>query len=185
MRDSATNLHRFLENLLQWSRLHRGMIAFAPKHFVLLEKVNNSLEAVKEIAINKGIDITIDIPEDMVVFADENMLESTVRNIATNAVKFTEKGGKVLISAMASERSGIEILIKDTGIGMPAGMIDKLFKIDQLSSRPGTNGEPSTGLGLILCKDFMDKHQGKIWVESIEHMGSAFHIFFPSKTLSK
>lgn len=185
MRDSATNLHRLLENLLQWSRLHRGMIAFAPKHFVLLEKVNNSLEAVKEIATNKGIDITIDIREDMVVFADENMLESTVRNIATNAVKFTEKGGKVLVTASASERGGVEILIKDTGIGMPVGMIDKLFKIDQLSSRPGTNGEPSTGLGLILCKDFVDKHNGEIWVESIEHMGSAFHIFFPSKTLSK
>lgn len=184
MRDSATNLHRLLENLLQWSRLHRGMIPFSPHHFVLLEKVREGLQSIVEIATNKGIDITIDIPEDMVVYADENMLESTIRNIATNAVKFTEKGGKVLISAQ-NNNGDVKVFIKDSGIGMPPAMIEKLFKIDQLSCRQGTNGEPSTGLGLILCKDFIEKHNGKIWVESIERMGSAFHLLFPGKNSEK
>lgn len=184
MRESATNLHRLLENLLQWSRLHRGMIAFNPHHFVLLEKINNSMQSVLEIAVDKEVDIAINIPEEMVVYADENMLESTIRNLATNAVKFTDKGGKVLISARADINGDAEIFIKDTGIGMNEKMLEKLFKIDELSSRQGTNGEPSSGLGLILCKDFIDRHEGKIWVESIEFMGSTFHITLPNKDIS-
>lgn len=184
MRESATNLHRLLENLLQWSRLHRGMIAFNPHHFVLLEKINNSMQSVLEIAIDKGVDIAINIPEEMVVYADENMLESTIRNLVTNAVKFTDKGGKILISARTDFNGDAEISIKDTGIGMNEKMLEKLFKIDELSSRQGTNGEPSSGLGLILCKDFIDRHEGKIWVESIEFMGSTFHITLPNKDIS-
>jgi signal transduction histidine kinase len=182
MKDSATNLHRLLENLLQWSRLHRGMIAFNPHHFVLLEKVNNSMQSVLEIAVTKGVDIVINIAEELVIYADENMLESTIRNLATNAVKFTDKGGRILISAKTDTNGGVEITIKDTGIGMDEKMIANLFRIDELNCRQGTNGEPSTGLGLILCKDFIDKHNGKIWAESIEFMGSTFHITLPKKS---
>jgi PAS domain S-box-containing protein len=185
MRESATNLHRLLENLLEWSRLHRGLIAFNPHHFVLLERIKNGLQSVQEIATSKGVEITINIPEEMVIYADENMLESTIRNISTNAVKFTEKGGKVLISARTNNNGATEITIKDTGIGMPNDMIGKLFKIDELNCRQGTNGEPSTGLGLILCKDFIDKHNGDIWVESFEGMGSTFHLTFPNKNSNK
>jgi len=181
MKDSATNLHRLLENLLQWSRLQQGMIAFNPHHFVLLEKANNSLQPVLEIAATKEVDIVINIPEELVVFADENMLESTIRNLATNAVKFTDKGGKILISARTNNSGAVEITIKDTGIGMDQKMIENLFRIDELNCRQGTNGEPSTGLGLILCKDFIDRHNGKIWAESIEFMGSTFHITLPNK----
>lgn len=185
MKDSATNLHSLLENLLQWSRLHRGMIAFNPHHFVLLEKANNSMQSVLEIAANKGVDIVMNIPEELVIYADENMLESTIRNLATNAVKFTDKGGRILLSARTNNNGAVEITIKDTGIGMDEKMIANLFRIDELNCRQGTNGEPSTGLGLILCKDFIDRHNGKIWVESIEFMGSTFHITLPNKVSSK
>ncbi len=182
MRDSATNLHRLLENLLQWSRLQQGMVAFDPHYFLLVEKVNSSLRSVMEIASNKGVEIVVNVPDGMYVLADENMLESTIRNLVTNAVKFTEKGGKILISAQAENQGAVQISIQDTGIGMNEKMVEKLFRIDELNCRQGTNGEPSTGLGLILCKDFIEKHGGKIWAESTEFLGSTFHIFLPNRT---
>jgi len=184
MKESATNLHSLLENLLQWSRLQQGIVAFNPHHFLLVEKINNSMHSVLEIAVNKGVEIVINIPVGMVVYADENMLESTIRNLATNAVKFTDKGGKILISAKSEPNGDAKISIKDTGIGMNEKMIEKLFRIDELSCRQGTNGEPSTGLGLILCKDFIDRHSGKIWAESTELMGSTFHFILPNKVAS-
>ena len=184
MKESATNLHSLLENLLQWSRLQQGIVAFNPHHFLLVEKINNSMHSVLEIAVNKGVEIVINIPVGMVVYADENMLESTIRNLATNAVKFTDKGGKILISAKSEPNGDVKISIKDTGIGMNEKMIEKLFRIDELSCRQGTNGEPSTGLGLILCKDFIDRHSGKIWAESTELMGSTFHFILPNKVAS-
>ena len=182
MRDSATNLHRLLENLLQWSRLQQGMVAFDPHYFLLVEKINSSLRPVMEIASNKGVEIVVNIPDGMFVLADENMLESTIRNLVTNAVKFTDKGGKILVSAQAETQSGVQISIKDTGIGMNEKTLENLFRIGELNCRPGTNGEPSTGLGLILCKDFVERHGGKIWAESTEFMGSTFHILLPNSS---
>lgn len=179
MRDSATNLFNLLENLLQWSRLQRGMIVFNPRHFLLKPRINNCVQSVLEIAGTKGIEVGFDIPEDLQVSADVNMLESVIRNLGSNAVKFSNKGGKILISAKISAENEVEISIKDTGIGMTDEMIGKLFRIDQLSCRTGTEGEPSTGLGLILCKDFIDRHEGKIWAESTEGMGSTFHFTLP------
>jgi len=182
MRDSATNLHRLLENLLQWSRLQQGMVAFDPHYFLLVEKINSGLRPVMEIASNKGVEIVVNIPDGMFVLADENMLESTIRNLVTNAVKFTDKGGKILVSAQAENQSGVQISIKDTGIGMNEKTLENLFRIGELNCRPGTNGEPSTGLGLILCKDFVERHGGKIWAESTEFMGSTFHILLPNSS---
>ncbi|BBE17540.1 sensor histidine kinase [Aquipluma nitroreducens] len=182
MRDSATNLHRLLENLLQWSRLQQGMVAFDPHYFLLVEKINSGLRPVMEIASNKGVEIVVNIPDGMYVLADENMLESTIRNLVTNAVKFTDKGGKILVSAQAENQSGVQISIKDTGIGMNEKTLENLFRIGELNCRPGTNGEPSTGLGLILCKDFIERHGGKIWAESTEFMGSTFHILLPNSS---
>ena len=182
MRDSASNLHRLLENLLQWSRLQQGMVAFDPHYFLLVEKVTSSLRPVMEIASNKGVEIVVNVPDGMFVLADENMLESTIRNLVTNAVKFTDKGGKIFISARAENQGAVQISVKDTGIGMSEKILENLFRIDELNCRPGTNGEPSTGLGLILCKDFIERHGGKIWAESTEFMGSTFHILLPNSS---
>jgi signal transduction histidine kinase len=179
MRDSATNLHRLLENLLQWSRLQRGMIAFNPNHFLLMPKVTKSMQSILEVAGKKGVEIVYDIPEDLTVIADTNMLESVIRNLATNALKFTNKGGKILISAKPTSDNAVEVSIKDTGIGMSKDIIEKLFRIDEYTCRQGTEGEPSTGLGLILCKDFIDKHEGRIWAESTNGMGSTFYFTMP------
>jgi signal transduction histidine kinase len=115
------------------------------------------------------------------VFADYNMFESVISNLTSNAVKFTNKGGKVLISARNTAEKNVEISIKDTGIGLSREILGKLFHLDEYVSRPGTEGEPSTGLGLILCKDFIDRHNGKIWAESLEGMGSTFYFTLPVK----
>jgi len=182
MRDSATNLHRLLENLLQWSRLQRGMIAFNPKPFLIQPKMKSCVQSVLEIAGKKGVEISFNIPDDLLVFADYNMIESVISNLASNAVKFTNKGGKVLISGKTNNDHSVEISIKDTGIGLNDSMLEKLFRIDEYTSRQGTEGEPSTGLGLILCKDFVDRHKGKIWVESTEGMGSTFYFTLPPES---
>jgi signal transduction histidine kinase len=115
----------------------------------------------------------------LMVFADYNMIESVISNLTSNAVKFTNRGGRVLISAAKTPDRVVEITIKDTGIGLNRTMLEKLFRIDEFTSRPGTEGEPSTGLGLILCKDFVDRHEGRIWAESVEGMGSTFHFTLP------
>ena len=180
MSKSATNLYALLENLLAWSRLQRGMTSFDPKSFLLMPKISEGIQLILEMANRKGIETELNFQEDLMVFADQNMLESTLRNVALNAVKFTPKGGKITISAKSVARNSVEISVRDTGIGMNKEILDKLFQMDQNSSRTGTEGEPSTGLGLLLSKDFIEKHGGNIWAESEEGKGSVFYFTIPS-----
>ena len=179
MRDSATNLFRLLENLLEWSRLQRGITPFEPESFLLMSMMAESMQPVLDSANRKEIEISNAIPADLKVFADKNMLASTIRNLTSNAVKFTRKGGKVTIAAKPGPGHSVEISVSDTGIGMSPKMIDDLFRLDVKSNRKGTDNEPSTGLGLLLCKDFIEKHGGKIWVESKEGVGSTFCFTLP------
>ena len=109
------------------------------------------------------------------------MFESVIRNLVSNAVKFTPDGGKIKVSASIIPENVIEIKITDTGIGMTLEFKDKLFKMNEKTNRPGTAGEPSSGLGLLLCKEFIEKHNGKIWVESEEGKGSTFSFTVPEK----
>lgn len=113
------------------------------------------------------------------VYADENMFGSIMRNLITNAVKFTPKGGKVNVLAQSAADKSIQISIQDTGIGMSQKMVENLFLLNVQNGRKGTDGEPSTGLGLLLCKEFIEKHNGRIWVESEERKGSTFYCTFP------
>jgi signal transduction histidine kinase len=114
------------------------------------------------------------IPEEFIVLADRQMFESLMRNLIFNAVKFTPNGGQVTISAIVLPDKLIEISVTDTGIGMDQILIGNLFKLDPQANRKGTEGEPSTGLGLIICKDFIEKHGGKLVVESEVGKGSSF-----------
>lgn len=176
---SATNLYRLLENLLEWSRMQRGLIIVKPSSLLLKPAVSASLELVTESANNKKIEVSMNIDEDLVVLTDEKMLDGILRNLCTNAVKFTPQGGRIEVSAKSLDDGFIEISVKDTGIGMPQYMIDSLFKMDANTSRKGTDGEPSTGLGLILCKEFVEKQGGRLWVESEEEKGSTFCFTVP------
>lgn len=109
------------------------------------------------------------------------MLASLIRNLVFNAVKFSPKGGKVTIAAKPAPGYTVEISIRDTGIGMSKDILECLFHLDTATSRKGTEGEPSTGLGLLLCKDYIDKHGGKIWAESEEDKGSVFFVTIPGR----
>jgi len=180
MNKSANNLFNLLNNLLEWSRMQQGNINFEPKAIPILPFVTSTLQTIIEPATKKGIEVTIDIPENLQVFADENMLASTLRNLASNAVKFTPSGGKVSITAKPTVDNKIEISVKDSGIGMDSEMLENMFKLDVSISRKGTDGEPSTGLGLLLCKDFIEKHGGRIWAESEEGKGSGFYFTLPA-----
>jgi len=183
MKSSASNLFHLLENLLEWSRMQRGITHFNPGVFVLKPIISESLQPGLDSADKKGIATFLNIPEKLDVFADQYMLASTIRNLASNAVKFTPKGGKVFISAKTVNGNAVEISVKDTGIGMSPEMINDLFRLDVLSSRRGTEGEPSSGLGLTLCKDFIEKHGGEIRVESETNKGSTFYIILPAAPL--
>ncbi|MCX6162147.1 MAG: PAS domain S-box protein, partial [Ignavibacteriae bacterium] len=158
LKNSAYNLYSLLGNLLEWSLMQRGLTAFEPQLFLLMPKITEIMALVTEAADKKEIAISYDIPEDLSVFADRNMFEGVIRNLSSNAVKFTNKGGVVNISAKSMPDNSVEISVKDTGIGMNKEMTDNLFRLDENSSRKGTEDESSTGLGLIICKDFIEKH---------------------------
>ena len=178
MKNSATNIFRLLENLLEWSRLQRGMTVFDPTPILLMPMISESMYHILDSANNKEIKIKYEIP-DLVVLADEYMLASIVGNLASNAVKFTRKGGVITISARKEPGNMVDISVGDTGIGMSSQLISDLFRIDVQTNRKGTQGEPSSGLGLFLCKDFIEKHGGRIWVESETDKGSIFHFTLP------
>jgi len=181
MRKSATNLFSLLENLLEWSRLQRGFIPYTPEPILLKPKVMIETALALESANKKEIELSCDIPEGLIVVADENMLGAILRNLTSNSVKFTPKGRKFVISAKPISDNWIEISVKDTGIGMNKEMVGNLFKLDMDTGRRGTDNEPTTGLGLFICKDFVEKHGGKIWVESEEGKGSTFYFTIPGK----
>lgn len=181
MRNSATNLYRLLENLLHWSKMKQGLIPFNPSVVKLLPVVVESMAIMVDPAQQKGIEILCDIPEDIEVFGDSNMLQTIIRNLVSNALKFTTAGGRIQIKAKNTTQRNVEIAITDSGIGMNSEIMDNLFRIDVRSSRKGTAGEASTGLGLLLCNEFVEKHGGKFKVESEEGKGSTFSFTLPGK----
>jgi len=177
LKKSATNLFLLLENLLLWSRMQQGSIPFNPKSWQMLQVVKECM--AMEPANNKGISLVYDIPDPIEVCADKNMLQTVIRNLVSNALKFTPKGGKISISAKVLQDNSVEMTVKDTGIGMSPSMVDDLFKLDVQTNRKGTEGEPSTGLGMLLCKEFVEKQRGTIRVESEVGKGSTFKFTLP------
>lgn len=180
IRNSATNLYRLLNNLLEWSQIQKGSICFLPSIFNLNLLVDESIGLLTESARIKNIQVALEIPDKMEVFADANMLKTIIRNLFSNAVKFTTRGGRVRLSAQTTDDQSIEISIQDTGIGMSRKMLEDIFRIDIQTARKGTEGELSTGLGLLLCKEFVVKLGGKIWAESIEGAGTTFKVVLPA-----
>ena len=179
MRDSATNLFKLLENLLQWARVQQGGIILSRERILFRQIITESLEMIQESAKKKGITIVCDISDQLEVFADSNLIQTVIRNIVSNAVKFSTRGGTVNITAKTTEDESVEISVKDMGIGMNQNMVESLFRLDVKNGRPGTEGEQSTGLGLLLCKEFIEKHGGNISVESEVGKGSVFTFNIP------
>jgi len=179
LKKSATNLFSLLGNLLEWSRMQRGLTAFVPTSFLLMPKIFETLVLAKDAADKKDILISYAVPEDLTVFADTNMLGGILRNLVTNAVKFTPKGGIITVSAKPMSVNSVEISVRDTGIGMNEKLIANLFHLDVNTNRKGTDGESSSGLGLMICKDFIEKNGGKLDIVSVEGKGSHFRFTVP------
>lgn len=178
---AVNNLYRLLQNLLQWAQIQNGTIPFDPRPLHLRKVVNEGIDIVRESALMKDIELTTYIPEHIRVVGDSNMLQTVIRNLVSNAVKFTPKGGDVSVSAMETKDNNAQVSVKDTGIGMSQAMIQNLFRIDVKTNRIGTDSEPSNGLGLLLCKEFIEKNGGRIWVESTVGVGTTFHFTIPGQ----
>jgi signal transduction histidine kinase len=173
--NTAENLFKLLENLLSWSRIQMGKTEFAPNRFPVAQLVDLTLEVLSTAATHKKINLETRIPETVFVYADPNMFSTILRNLVSNAIKFTTTGGTVCITAK-QEGAITEIAVSDTGVGIKEKDLAKLFRIDLNHSTPGTADEKGTGLGLILCKEMVDKHQGEIGVESKPGFGTTFYI---------
>lgn len=166
-----------LQNLLQWSRIQIGSLESVKVDFDLRNLIDINIEGSRPQALTKNIQIKSNIQENLLICADEKMISTVVRNLISNAIKFTPNGGTITISSekkIVSDKKIIETEIRDTGIGMEEEAIQKLFKIEQNYMSKGTNNETGTGLGLILCKEFLNQNNGTIRVESQPNIGSNF-----------
>jgi signal transduction histidine kinase len=176
---SARSLQGLVENLLEWSKMQKEDVFIGKEKFNLEQIVGQALEPLQDMYVAKEIKVAVEVSDLLHVLADEHLLLSVIRNLVTNAVKFTERKGNILVSARDMTDGFIQVNVIDSGIGIRNDMIDKLFLIEKSLGRPGTEGELSSGLGLLLCKDFIEKQEGIIWVESEVNKGTTFSFTLP------
>lgn len=169
-----------LMNLLEWSRIQSGRMAFNPENINLYEAINNNMLLLEQTYKNKQISVEFSGNQNTFCTVDKNMFDSIIRNLLSNAIKFTNAGGNINI-ALNELNQSIQICVTDNGIGISPERAEKLFSIDGNQSTPGTQNEAGTGLGLVLCKEFVEKHGGTIWVNSIPGKGSSFCFSIPRK----
>jgi len=182
--NSATKAFNLLEDILLWARSQSNNLNFEPKKLIFKPVCDKILEILNPNAQNKNISVNYTESEPITVFADTNMLNTILRNLISNAIKFTNDGGSVNISAQQTG-SGTTITVSDNGVGIAPEMLQKLFDSKVAYSTTGTAREKGTGLGLLICKEFVNKHGGKIWVESQLNKGSEFKFTLPlNETLS-
>jgi len=179
MQKTSKTSHELLDNLLQWSRSQTGRVKYSPSKINLYNVVAENYTLVKKSAEIKNIELKSEIDENVSLIADEDMVSTILRNLITNAIKFTPKEGRITTSAKEVENNFIQVSVSDTGIGIEPERIEKIFRIDSAESTDGTEGEKGSGLGVILSKEFVEKNGGKIWVESQVGVGTTFHFTLP------
>jgi two-component system, sensor histidine kinase and response regulator len=178
IRRSAKSAYNLLEDLLLWARAQSDMLPFDPEELDLKDILEIIVEIFDPVASNKNISVNYSLTEDIIVNADLNMLNTILRNLVSNAIKFSNNNGEINIKA--ERNSGhITITVSDNGVGIPSDVLPELFNISQNYTTPGTSGEKGTGLGLLLCKELVEKHGGKIWADSIPGKGSQFSFTIP------
>lgn len=176
---STNNIFRLLQNLLDWSRSRTGTLTVSPTNTELNQLIKNALGILNSLAEQKKIQITHDYSEELKIYADPLMVEVILRNLINNAIKFTPQNGKIKITAQQVQNE-VKICITDNGVGISDEDVQNLFRIESKVKRRGTNNEDGSGLGLILCKEFVDKNKGVIWAESTPGKGSCFFVTLPS-----
>jgi len=178
--ESANSAFCLLDNLLTWARSQSGKINYSPEKHSLKDLINQTINTLNKTASKKDIQILCNVTDNEIIYADKNMISTIFRNLISNAIKFTNTNGTIIISSEPSiDNNFTQIKVKDSGIGIETNRIKDLFRIDQNTSTKGTEEETGTGLGLILCKEFIEKHGGKIWVESQIGKGSSFIFTIP------
>jgi len=178
MRESANRLSMLLNNLLTWSRSQRGVIEYNPDTYNTIDIIQENIKLLKIQAERKNIKLGYENTSGYKIKADINMLNTILSNLISNAIKFTQKGGEIVVETK-DIGDFIRFTVKDSGKGMSDEFISKLFRIDKNITSQGTNDEKGTGLGLIICKEFVEKHGGRIWVESKPGKGSTFYFTIP------
>ena len=178
--DSTKRMFALLDDLLMWAKSQQNKIEFYPQNTDLAEIIAYDVGLLALHAQEKQITLKNSVAAPLWGHVDAQMMQTTILNVLSNAVKFTETGGTVEISARADERA-IEITVSDTGVGIPPNYLERLFRIDERSKRRGTNNETGTGLGLILCKEFIERHGGSIRVESEAGKGTTVRMTLPAK----
>ncbi|MCP4402884.1 MAG: hypothetical protein GY801_36980 [bacterium] len=175
---SLQNLHELLKNLFTWSGIHRGSAEYRPQIVQFYEVLERNKSFFIPVAEEKQIRLVTDVSQELSVYADPDMLYAILRNLLSNAMKFSFPGDTVTLSAVQNDQN-VEVTLVDTGVGIRDEDITKLFREDVMFQRPGTNGEEGTGLGLILCKQLAEQHGGRIWIESVLDEGTTVHLTFP------
>jgi len=178
IRNSSQRVFDLLTNLLDWSLAQTGRMKFNPESTDIVTLIHDVIKISSDTAQQKSIAISTELPQRKMVIADKAMLEIILRNLISNAIKFTGQGG-VIVVALEQLPEQTVITLRDNGVGIKKESLDKLFKMDENYSTLGTNKEKGSGLGLILCKEFVEKHGGRIWVESETGKGSQFYFSLP------
>jgi signal transduction histidine kinase/ligand-binding sensor domain-containing protein len=178
LHDSADKIYKLLENLLQWSSSQTGRLKYKPEKVDLSEIIDTNIEIFQPQILYKKISIQNDIPQGMSLLTDKNMLHTIIRNLLSNAVKFSEEGGAIRLSALSKDNFG-EIKISDEGVGISDERINNIFDVDSKKSTQGTKGESGSGLGLIICKEFIKRNKGEICVESVTGKGTTIVFTIP------
>ncbi|MCX2453681.1 HAMP domain-containing sensor histidine kinase [Pedobacter sp. PLR] len=181
LQNSLSNSAKLLENVLLWSTNQAGILNFKPCTLDVLETLKSSIDVLKIVAAQKNIEIINNVPGKIMISADVDMIHTVFRNLLSNAIKFTPNFGSVEINAEILD-TAVRISVIDYGVGMSSKTLSNLFRIEKKMPGRGTNNETGTGLGLVLCKDFIEKHEGSIVVESKENEGSKFIITLPGRT---
>ncbi len=179
MKISASGIHLLLDNLLEWSLSQAGEIKYNPDFHDIPKLIKNNINLIKLNAFSKNISVEFESDDDISAYFDMNMINTVIRNLISNALKFTPSGGKIKLSVLPTEKD-IVISVSDTGVGIAEDDLVNLFNQDNLTSQPGTNREKGTGLGLILCKEFVEKNNGRLRVESIIGEGTTFIFTLPT-----
>lgn len=177
--DSSNKSLTLLQNLLEWSRVNADRIAFNPENFNLADIFKSVIDFLNNSALQKKITLSQTVKSDLNIFADKNMIATIIRNLVSNAIKYTHSDGKITLSATI-ENNETKISVSDTGVGIKSADAEKLFSIENNISIPGTNNEKGTGLGLIICKEYVKKHNGEIRVDTEVGKGSIFSFTIPN-----
>lgn len=179
--ESAQNLYKLLDNLLQWTRAQTGSINYIPEKFKLEPLIKQEVLNLNANAEKKRINVSVNASTSISVYADKNSIATVIRNLLSNAIKFTDIGGTIEIIASESKDypKTAEVVVKDSGVGIDQDALERIFLIDGSYSTKGTANETGTGLGLLLCHEFVTKNNGKIWVNSSKGSGSEFHFTIP------